>query len=148
MEFAGFDLGIPTGSASSGLGKGTPVYEPFVSFGQRLGRFEAQAQLIYEKPHDESRGEPELVLHSALGRPLTERLATPWAFVELTFAKELEPEGEWTLSVTPSLRLPLSRADHLAMSVGIQIPVAGEGSYRYRALFYFLWEYFEGGIWW
>jgi hypothetical protein len=50
--------------------------------------------------------------------------------------------------ITPQLYLALNRRGHIAISLGAQIPVAGEKPFDYKIVSFLLWEYADGGLWW
>jgi len=145
---AGGALTLPTGKETEGLGNGYRVYEPFAMWGQLLGPSGfLQLHAGYEIPSDQDAADNEAFLRTALGYTFAEdqgfgRAWTPMA--ELLVAKPDGGGAEW--DVVPQMQISLSRLQHVLLSVGVRIPINEREERRPQFLTYFLWDWFDGGL--
>jgi mono/diheme cytochrome c family protein len=143
------ELVLPTGNSDKGLGGGTTVVEPFVTFGQLLpSNFFLHAQAGVELPLNRSEAENEVFARTALGKTLTEgRWGRSWSpMAEVLFARPLEAGAatEWT--IVPEVQISLNRRQHLMVNLGVLVPLTETDSRSTTFLFYFLWDWFDGGL--
>ncbi len=146
---AGFELTLPSGSESRGLG-GEAAVEPFASAGIALGPFDLLGSVAYEwnlNSHVEGQREQELSANLALGYPAS-RWFTP--FLELdsvtrTSGTEEEAEDAPTLRdrvqlyLTPGFNVrPLPGVTFRA---GVQLPVTGAHEFDYVVHAGLVWEF-------
>jgi len=140
---------FPTGDEAAGLSKNTTVFETFASFGQMLPRDSfLQAQAGIELPFDTEKAEREAFWRVATGRTFTQgpfgRSWTP--MVELLAARELV-DGEPVLwDLVPQVQFSLNTRQHLLMSVGVRMPLNRRSGRSTQVLVYFLWDWFDGGL--
>lgn len=145
----GSELVLPTGRPSTGAGKGTVIFEPFVSIGQGVARSGfVQAQAGVELPVDREKSPREAFWRVAAGQTFFEgRYNREWSpMLELVGARELVRGAASEWDVVPQLQLSLSRRHHVLVSAGVQVPVvqrAGRGR-TFRT--YLLWDWFDGGF--
>jgi hypothetical protein len=59
-----------------------------------------------------------------------------------------QESGKTAWFLTPQLYVGLVKRGHVAVSLGGQIPVAGDRPCDYRIVSFLLWEYAEDGLWW
>jgi len=140
---------LPTGDRDKGFGKGTTVFEPFVSFGQLLpSNFFLHAQAGLELPFDTDRAEREGFWRLALGKTLTERhWGRAWSpMVEFLAARELAGGQKVSWDILPQLQWTLSTRQHIMMDVGIRFPLTDAGARDTQVVFYLLWDWFDGGL--
>jgi hypothetical protein len=52
---------------------------------------------------------------------------------------------EW--DVAPQLQVTLSRRQHVMVSGGLRIPVTQRDERHTQVVAYFLWDWFDGGLW-
>jgi len=141
---AGFELTLPSGSASRGLG-GTFAIEPFVTAGIALGPFDIIGELHYEwqlnDPGGEAVRERELAGNLAVGYRL-HRLFTP--FVELntlvlTHGDDPLLRGATQVYLTPGFNMrPLPG---MTFRAGVQLPVTGEREFKWVVHTGLVWEF-------
>ena len=56
-------------------------------------------------------------------------------------------EGEQALwDVVPQMQVTLSTRQHIMINVGVRVPVNERDSRRTQVLTYFLWDWFDGGL--
>ena len=143
------EIVLPTGRAADGLGKGTAVVEPFVSFGRILpANWFVQAQAGAEVPFDRDKAEPELFWRGVIGTSLSQHVyGRTWSpMVEVLGARELE-EGQRVLwDVVPQVQISLSTRQHILFSAGLRLPVNARDGRSPRVLAYLLWDWFDGGL--
>jgi hypothetical protein len=143
------ELQIPTGDEAAGLSKTTPVFEPFVSFGQILPADSfVQAQAGVELPFDGTRAGREGFWRIAAGRTFTQgpfgRAWTP--MVELAAVRELERGHPIVWDIVPQVQVSLNTRQHVLLSVGARLPLNQRAGRHPQLLFYILWDWFDGGL--
>jgi len=142
------DLILPTGDYGRQLGDGTVSFEPSLLAGKRIDPVIIQAQILGQAPVDENRADRGVSYRLALSYPLSP-LHRAWVpTVELEGLQNVTA-NESQLFVTPQIYTGLTKRGHVAISVGAQIPIAGDPApFDYRILAFILWEYTDGGLWW
>jgi mono/diheme cytochrome c family protein len=146
---AGSELLLPTGDEGRGLGKGVTVFEPFLAYGQMLPSDSfVQLHTGIELPTKSTKANREAFVRLALGKTYMRgawgRSWTPT--VEVLAARELA-SGEPTLwDVVPQMQVTLSRRQHIMISGGVRLPVNERGERRAQVVAYFLWDWFDGGL--
>jgi hypothetical protein len=140
---------LPTGDDEDGFGKGTPVFEPFLSYGHILPRdFFFQAQVGLELPADTDRATEEGFWRFGLGRTFT---AGPWGrawspMVEILGARELA-SGETThWDAVPQFQVTLNQRQHVMANFAVRIPINDTASRDPEIFVYLLWDWFDGGF--
>jgi hypothetical protein len=144
----GGEMVLPTGKEAQGLGEGVTRVEPFVAVGQILpheGFFHFQGGIEAAV----TTGTPtEAFWRSAVGITLLQgRYGRSWSpMIELLGERELE-RGERALwDAVPQLQVSLSRRQHILINVGVRIPVNERPGRSAELLSYFLWDWFDGGL--
>jgi hypothetical protein len=138
----GADVEIPVHAA------GETTLVPYLSHASPLGeRFTLQGTLRTHLPLDQlSAGDVEVseVVHW---------LPTDWPRgifpgLELTASAPFRAGDKWRASVIPQLHFALTKRGHVAVNVGVELPLAGaRDDYRYRAHAFLLWDMADGGFW-
>jgi hypothetical protein len=145
---AGGEVALPTGSASSGLGTGTLIVEPFVLFGQALGATGfLQAHAGIELPADGTAARREGFIRTAIGNSFIQdrgfgRAWTPMA--EILWARSEGGASGWDL--VPQMQVTLSKLQHVMIAGGVRIPLGGPGERHPQVVTYFLWDWFDGSL--
>lgn len=144
----GGEVILPTGSESDGLGSGSTVLEPFVTWGWVLGDGFVQAHAFAEFPTERDRDD-EGGLRLAVGRTWAGgggfgRAWTP--MLELLAQRELTSGAETELDLVPQLQVSLSRRQHVLFNVGVRVPVTQTAERDPRVVVYLLWDWFDGGF--
>lgn len=140
---------LPTGDRDRGFGKGTTVFEPFVSFGQILPADSfIQLQTGLELPVDRDRAGREGFWRVATGKTFTEgRFGRAWTpMMELLGARELESGATVHWDAVPQIQFTLNTRQHLMANVGVRFPVNERHGRDTQLVFYFLWDWFDGGL--
>ena len=144
---AALEVILPSGNASRGLGNGYTVVEPSAMWGQTLPRdsyFQLHAGI--ELP-TESTAPRETFVRSALGTTVAadRGFGRAWSpQVELLWARPERGPSEW--DVVPQLQVTLSKLQHVMLAAGVRVPITQRTERRPQALVYFLWDWFDGGL--
>jgi hypothetical protein len=146
---AAAEIILPTGDEARGFGKGTLVFEPFVSFGQILpADFFLHSQAGLEIPIKTEKAKNEAFLRLVLGRTFT---SGPWGrawspMVELLASRELVSGEEINWDVVPEIQVTLNKRQHVMFNIGVRIPVNNTSGRDVRVVAYLLWDWFDGGF--
>ena len=143
---AGLEITLPTAQRSDVFGGGTWNMSPFIAVGKGFDALTLQSSFKVEFPLKTGH-EPELQYNLAVTVPLSDEKQGLFPSLELNGIHVLGEPGS-SLFLTPQLYIGLVKRGHLALSIGTQIPVAGERPFQYRIVGFLLWEYVDGGIWW
>ncbi len=140
---------LPTGNEDKGFGKGTAIFEPFVSFGQVLpANFFLHAQAGLELPFDTDKAGNEVFWRAALGRAFNEGMfGRTWApMLEVLSARDLESGADISWDLVPQMHFTLNTRQHIMMNIAVRIPVTDSGPRDTQILVYLLWDWFDGGL--
>jgi mono/diheme cytochrome c family protein len=144
---AGLEVGLPTGNEDRGFGSGHTTVEGFLAFGQGLpggGFLQAQAGLGVPT----NGATKEAFWRLVLGRTFEQRdFGRLWSpMVELVATRGLA-DGETSLwDVVPQFQVTLSRRQHVRAAIGAQVPLNGRDSRYTQVVAYFLWDWYDGGL--
>jgi hypothetical protein len=145
---AGGAVVLPTGDERRGLGNGYAVIEPFAMWGQALGASGfLQMHGGVEIPTGRDARQNEAFLRTAVGYTVAQdhgfgRAWSPMA--EVLIAKPAGGTTEW--DVVPQVQVSLSKLQHVLVSVGVRVPLNERQARKPEALTYFLWDWFDGGL--
>jgi mono/diheme cytochrome c family protein len=146
----GGEISVPTGDEDRGFGKGTVVFEPYISAGQILPSDAfVQAQALLEISGDEDKAENEAGWRFVAGRTFTPgawwgRTWTP--MVELLGARALESGARVAWDVIPQMQVSLNTRQHVLLNVGVRLPATDAEIRSSQLLLYVLWDWFDGGF--
>lgn len=143
------EIVLPTGTVATGFGKGTTVFEPFVTFGQLLprGTF-LQFQGGVELPIDVEKAEREAFWRTTIGGTLSEpRYGRQWSpMVEVLAARALEASERTQWDLVPQVQVTLSRRQHVMVNGGVRVPLTDARRRTTAVVVYLLWDWFDGGL--
>jgi len=140
---------LPTGDEDAGFGKGTAIFEPFVSYGQALpAELFLHAQAGLELPADTDRAEEEAFLRAAIGRKFT---AGRWGrafspMIEILGARELAGGAATHWDIAPQLQVTLNTRQHISAAFGVRAPLNDTSTRDTQLMAYLLWEWFDGNL--
>lgn len=143
---AGAEVVLPTGD-DDGLGQGSTVVEPFVTYGRLLpGDTFVQAEALAEIALGGNTTD-EAVLRLAAGKTWTEgpygRAWTPIA--EMLVARNLNGDDRTRIDFVPQVQVSLNTRQHVLLNIGVRIPVDdADGDPQF--VVYLLWDWFDGGF--
>lgn len=137
LASVGFDVVVPIGSESRGLGGGTVVFEPYLSTATVIGsQTYLQTQFKLELPRRRPWADRATVYNIYIGRDAE---LLPSTF---TYGVELNGESD-EVGLTPQIRKGLSKSGALAGAFGVRIPLNKRDEQGVKWLGYLLWEYLE-----
>lgn len=140
---------LPTGNEEKGFGKGTAIFEPFLSYGQILpSDFFLHAQTGIEVPFDGDKAEQEAFWRAALGRKFSQGpFGRTWApMMEVLGSRELESGADISWDLVPQVHFTLNTRQHIMMNVAVRVPVSDSSNRDTQILVYLLWDLFDGGF--
>ncbi len=143
------ELILPTGDDERGFGKGTTVFEPFVTWGQILpADFFLQTQLGFELPFDTDRADREGFLRAALGwTTTTGQFGRAWSpMVEILATRELTSGGEVNLDIVPQIQITLNKRQHIMFNIGVRTALNNRSRDNTQIMLYLLWDWFDGTL--
>jgi mono/diheme cytochrome c family protein len=145
---AGGEVSLPTGKEGRGLGNGFAVYEPFAMWGQILPH-NAFLQMHggFEIPSDQTAASKEAYLRTAIGTSFAQDRGFGRAWspqLEVLWAHPFGGLSEW--DVVPEMQVTLSKLQHIMIAGGVRIPVNEREERHTQVLTYFLWDWFDGGL--
>jgi hypothetical protein len=142
------EVKLPTGSEDKGLGGGTAVFEPFLTFGQVVGKAGfVQAQAGVGLPFKDGFAK-EAFWRAVVGTSVEQgRFGRLWSpMVELLGARELESGAPVEWDVLPGVQVTLNTRQHVRLAGGIRMPVTDSDHRKKSAIVYMLWDWYEGGF--
>ncbi len=147
---ATFELILSTGDEVEGFGKGTAVFEPFITWGQILpAGFFLHGQAGLELPFDPEKADEEAFLRAALGRSFTTggmwgRSWTP--MVEFLGWREFDTGSVSNLDIVPQIQITLNTRQHIMLNAGVRTPLNNEEGRNTQVMVYLLWDWFDGSL--
>lgn len=144
---ASLEVVVPSGDRGDGLGDGTVKLEPSLLFGKQIEPLVFQGQIQGLAPIDEDRADRGVRYRLAASYPLGPLRRDWWPSLELEALQNVTADDESYL-LTPQLYKAIRKRGHVAVAVGVQVPVGGHRPFDYRVAAFLLWEYLDGGLWW
>jgi mono/diheme cytochrome c family protein len=145
---ASAEIVLPTGKENEGLGGGVTVFEPFVAVGQILPRdgfLQGQAGFEIAARRDASH---EVFWRGVFGKSFVQgEFGRTWSpMVEVLGATELQDGKTVNWDLVPQMQVTLSKRQHIMINAGVRLPVNERSSRSAQVLTYFLWDWFDGGL--
>ncbi len=144
------EIAMPTGNSSKGLGAGVATFGAFASYGQLLPAHTfLQVQLGTDQPASTDQNPRTLFWRAAAGRSFRQEagLGRLWSpMLELVSDREFVADAKSSLDVVPQFQVTINRRQHIRASVGLQMPVTNRTGRSSQVVFYFLWDWFDGGF--
>jgi mono/diheme cytochrome c family protein len=140
---------LPTGDEIRGMGKGTFVFEPFVSLGQLLpSGFFLHSQAGLEIPTRSEKAETEAFARLVAGRTFTTGLwGRAWSpMIELLAGRELEAGQDINWDIVPQVQISLNKRQHILFNIGVRLPLNNTAGRDWQVMAYVLWDWFDGGF--
>jgi hypothetical protein len=141
---------LPTGNATKGLGAGVMVFEAFAAYGQILpSQMFVQAQGGTEQPTSTDETPRAAFGRIAFGKSFREQrgLGRLWSpMLELIADRDFEDGARTNLDLLPQFQVTINRRQHVRVNLGVQVPVNNTTGRSKQAVFYFLWDWFDGGL--
>jgi mono/diheme cytochrome c family protein len=139
---AGTDVEIPLHDG------GDTTFVPYLSHAAPLGdSFTLQGTLRTHLPAS-SLAEGDVEISEIVHWLPTEWPRGVFPGLELTVSAPFASEQRWRASLIPQLHLAMSKRGHVALNVGLELPLAGtREDYGYRLHTFLLWDMADGGFW-
>ena len=144
----GLEAALPTGKEGKGLGSGTTVFTPFLSFGKGIGGSVFQARVALELPVNPNRAARNFKYAIAYSFPAI-------GFSRTGYIPALELGGAYNptnkahaQTAVFGVSKALSRLGHVIGSVGIGVPLRPTGAPHPKEFHaYLLWDFGDGPFW-
>jgi mono/diheme cytochrome c family protein len=140
---------LPTGNERKGLGAGSMAVETHALFAQTLpDDFVFQGQVFGSFPFRKGHAD-EIGWHLNIGRTFAEdegygRAWTP--AIELLGAHEFTSGAKVDWDIVPQMQVSLSTRQHILVSAGARIPLNDTSARNTQFVFYFIWDWYDGGL--
>ena len=144
----GAEIKLPTGDDDKTLGKGTTIIEPFVAYGLLLpDDMFLQTHAFAEFPTDNN-FDDEVGLRIAFGKTWTgQNFGRAWTpMIEGLFARDLVSGAETNIDVVPQIQISMNTRQHVLMNFGVRVPANNSADRDVQYVVYFLWDWFDGGL--
>jgi hypothetical protein len=145
----GGELFLPTGDEARGFGANTPVFEPYIAYGQLLpADFFVQAHAGYVAPFDSDKKEDKAFWRGVVGRTFFSGIyGRAWSpMVELLGSKEFVSSANTQWDLVPQVQVTLSTRQHVRLGVGARLPLNDTDARKPEYMIYLLWDWFDGGF--
>lgn len=126
---------------------------PFVAVGKVLNdALTFQGSARFKLPTDRFKdGQAELSgivhwVHSPWGRAVFPAMELT---AEVPFERQttVGNEDAVQLSVTPQVRIGLTKGGHVALNLGVEVPLNESDRFNYKGHIYLIWDFADGGFW-
>jgi mono/diheme cytochrome c family protein len=141
---------VPSGNRAHGLGTGVTTFESFAAFAQLLPALSfVQLQAGTDQPTDTSKAPRAVFWRAALGKSFRQsgglgRMWTP--MTEFVANRDFTSHAKTDWDVVPQFQVTLSQRQHVRANLGFRIPVTNTAGRPIQAVFYLLWDWFDGGL--
>jgi mono/diheme cytochrome c family protein len=143
------EMVLPTGSERKGLGTGSLSFETHALVGQTLpDDFVFQGQLFAAFPLRTALAQ-EVGVNLNIQKTFAEdggygRAWTP--AIELLGRQEMASGARTDWDIVPQMQVSLSTLQHILVSGGYRIPVTNTSQRSGQFVFYFIWDWYDGGL--
>jgi hypothetical protein len=144
---ASLEIVLPSGDVSRGLGDDTVTFEPSFHLGAGLDPVVLQGQIQGAAPVDEGRADRGVRYRLAASYPLGPLRRDWWPTLEFEAVQNVTRDDA-TFLLTPQIYRAIRIRGHVALALGVQVPLGGREPFDYRLVGFLLWEYLDGGLWW
>ena len=145
----GAELVLPTGDETLGLGSGTTVFEPGITWAKILPRDSfIQVQGQFEFPA-ESGFDDQISVKAAVGRTWTTGgpFGRAWSpMIEVLGARTFGSGSDTQWDLVPQFQVTLNTRQHVMANFGFRIPASDSSTRETQFVFYLLWDWFDGGV--
>jgi mono/diheme cytochrome c family protein len=141
---------LPSGNRAHGLGTGVTTFESFAAFAQLLPAHSfVQLQAGTGQPTDTSKSPRSVFWRAALGKSFRQsgglgRMWTP--MTEFVANRNFTSNARTDWDIVPQFQVTLSQRQHVRANLGFRIPVTNTAGRPIQAVFYLLWDWFDGGL--
>jgi mono/diheme cytochrome c family protein len=141
---------LPSGNRTHGFGAGVTTFESFAAFAQLLPALSfVQLQAGTDQPTDTSKAPRSVFWRAALGKSFRQsgglgRMWTP--MTEFVANRDFTSGAKTHWDIVPQFQVTLSQRQHVRFNLGFRIPVTNTAGRPIQAVFYVLWDWFDGGL--
>jgi cytochrome c len=144
------EIVFPIGNSSKGLGSGVTTFGAFASFGQILPSASfLQFQIGTDQPASTDEAPRTFFWRLAAGRSFRQEngLGRLWSpMVEVVSDREFVEGAAANIDIVPQFQVTLNRRQHVRVNIGLQVPATNTEGRSKQVVFYFLWDWFDGGL--
>lgn len=146
---AGLEVTAPFGDDAEGIGRGSVIYEPFITWGKLLPRDafiqgHSFVQIPY-KDHLENR----LGINFTIGKTYFGGgpFGRAWSpMIELLYQKDLASGFDANVAIAPQFQVALNARQHILFNFGAQIPVNNTDVRDTQYRIYLIWDWYDGAF--
>jgi len=142
------ELVLPTGNSNRGFGTGEATLGVFGSYDVLLPAdtfLEFQAGGAF--PRHTGSTPNAVYARSAFGASFSRDFGRQWSpMLELTADHDLRAGSTTDLNLVPELQVTVNTRQHIRFALGYKIALNDTASQSNQVIFYFLWDWFDGGL--
>ena len=139
---------LPTGNSNRGFGTGETTLGVFGSYDLLLPKdtfFEFQAGGDF--PRHAGSTPNAVYARSAFGASVSRNFGRQWSpMLELTADHDLRTGATTNLHLVPEFQVTVNTRQHVRAALGYQIALNNTAAQSNQVIFYFLWDWFDGGL--
>jgi mono/diheme cytochrome c family protein len=143
-------VNFPSGNRSRGFGTGTTVFETFAAYDQLLpANSFLQLQGGTDLPKSTVNNPRSVFGRAAIGKSFRDSagLGRMWSpMAEFLWDHSFETGARTNFDVMPEFQVTLSKRQHVRLAFGVRIPATNTTGRSTQAVFYLLWDWFDGRI--
>jgi mono/diheme cytochrome c family protein len=143
-------VNFPSGNRSRSFGTGVTVFETFAAYDQLLpANSFLQLQTGTDLPKSTVNTPRSIFERAALGKSFrqSEGLGRMWSpIAEFLWDRSFETGAKTNFDVMPEFQVTLSQRQHVRLALGVRIPATNTAGRPVQAVFYLLWDWFDGRI--
>jgi hypothetical protein len=144
------EIVFPVGNSERGLGSGVTTVGLFAAVGQILpGASFLQFQIGTDQPTSTDEAARTLFWRLNVGRSFRQEngLGRLWSpMIEVVSEREYVDGAGADLDIVPQFQVTLNRRQHVRVNLGLQVPATNTAGRPKQFVFYFLWDWFDGGL--
>lgn len=142
------EIVLPTGNSHKGFGTGEATLGVFGSYDVLLPHNTfLQFQGGADFPRHTQMTPNDVFARTAFGASFSKGFGRQWSpMLEIVAAHDLRAGANTDLSVVPELQVTLNTRQHVRAALGYQLALNNTESQPNEIIFYFLWDWFDGGL--
>ena len=142
------EIVLPTGNSAKGFGTGEATLALFASYDVLLpGSTFLQFQAGGDFPQHTQTTPNAVYARGAFGASLSKDFGRQWSpMLELVVDRDLRDSAITNWSVVPEFQVTLNTRQHVRAALGYQVSINNTAGRDNQIMFYFLWDWFDGGL--
>jgi hypothetical protein len=140
---------LPTGNKNRGMGTGVTTFGTFAMYDQRLtANSFLQVQGGADLPTHPENSPQSVYLRTAVGQSFSRMgLGRMWSpMIELITTHDLQTGARTNFDLVPQFQVTVNRRQHIRADLGVRVPVNNTAGRPIQVMVYFLWDWFDGGL--